>query len=73
MIFVEHAFHEPHTKNTTNTVLLCFSYGVAFSSISRMVSASAAYMNTALQLSQVACQFQFSALLALCPTDLEVT
>jgi hypothetical protein len=56
------SFPELSTKNTRNIMLLCFSYGVAFSSISTMVSASATYMNTPLQLSQVSFHFQFLAL-----------
>jgi hypothetical protein len=63
MICVGHSFPELGTKNIRKSVLLSFSYGVGFSSISRMVSASAAYMNTPLQLSQVSCHFQLLALL----------
>ena len=73
MICVWCSFLELSTKNTRNSVLLCFSYGVAFSSISRMVAASATYMNTPLQLSQVSCHFQFLALFVFCATVRTVT
>ena len=73
MICVGCSFPELSTKNTRNNVLLCFSYGVAFSSISRMVAASAMYMNTPLQLSQVSCHFQFLALFVFCATVHTVT
>jgi hypothetical protein len=72
MMPVGRSCHALHTRNTRNIVLPCFSYGVAFSSISRMVSASATYMNTPLQLSQVSCQFQFLALFAFCCAVLKV-
>jgi hypothetical protein len=73
IIYVGCSFPELSTKNTRNSVLLCFSYGVAFSSISRMVAASATYMNTPLQLSQVSCHFQFLALFVFCATVHTVT
>jgi len=73
MICVGCSFAELNTKNTRISVLLCFSYGVAFSSISRMVSASATYMNTPLQLSQVSCHFQVLALFVFCVTVSTVT
>jgi len=45
--------HNKMQEILCKAMLPCFSYGVAFSSISRMVSAIATYMNSPLQLSQV--------------------